>query len=46
MLRFLKTCKVGCDFKSWLEIPGGRRKMIVHADQTLLRSKIFKVLSQ
>ena len=34
---FLKTCKVRCDFKLWLQTPGGGGKVAVQADQTLCR---------
>ena len=39
---FLKTCKVRCDFKSWLKTPGGGGKVSVQADQTLC--KVIKYL--
>ena len=39
---FLKTCKVGRDFKSWLQTPGGGGKMTVQASQILC--KILKYL--
>ena len=42
MPMFLKTCKVGCDFKSWLQTPGGGGKVSVQADQTLC--KVIKYL--
>ena len=42
MPMFLKTCKVGCDFKSWLQTPGGGEKTTVLADQTLC--KVLKYL--
>ena len=42
MPMFLKTCKVGCDFKLWLQTPGGGGKVAVQADQTLC--KILKYL--
>ena len=43
MPMFLKTCKVGCDFKLWLQTPGGGGKVAVQADQTLCKVlKYFK----
>ena len=42
MPMFLKTCKVGCDFKLWLQTPGGGGKVAVQADQTLC--KVLKYL--
>ena len=42
MPMFLKTCKVGCDFKLWLQTPGGGGKMTVQADQRLC--KVLKYL--
>ena len=39
---FLKTCKGGCDFKSWLQTPGGGGKVAVQVDQTL--RKVLKYL--
>ena len=42
MPMFLKTCKVGCGFKSWLQTPGGGEKITVQADQTLC--KVLKYL--
>ena len=37
MSMFLKTCKVGSDFKLWLQTPGGGGKVDVQADQTLYK---------
>ena len=37
MSMFLETCKVGYDFKSWLQTPGGEGKVAVQADQTLCK---------
>ena len=42
MPMFLKTFKVGCDFKLWLQFPSGGGKMTVQADQTLC--KVLKYL--
>ena len=42
MPMFPKTCKIGCNFKSWLQTPGERGKMTVQADQTLC--KVLKYL--
>ena len=42
MSMFLKTCKVRCDFQSWLQTPGGGGKMTVQVDQTLC--KVLKYL--
>ena len=42
MPMFQKTCKIGCDFKTWLQSPGGGGKMNTQADQTL--SRILKYL--
>ena len=37
MSMFLKTCKVVCDFKSWLQISVGEGKVAVQTDQTLCK---------
>ena len=37
MSMFLKTCKVVCDFKSWLQISGREGKVAVQTDQTLCK---------
>ena len=37
MSMFLKTGKVGCDFKLWLQTPGGGGRVDVQADQTLYK---------
>ena len=43
MPMFLQTCKVGCDFKSCLQTPGGGGKVGVQDDQTLC--KVIKYLT-
>ena len=37
MIRFLKTCKVRCNFKSRVQIPDGGEKMTIQADQRLCK---------